>query len=287
MKRFQLMHALAPTDNLAILFNEYMEGLSTLMTMSEPSYVTMAEVREYTVTKPRTKAAKSYRHCAKRYYELLILRFSLESIHENVLKAIALLEGFYATYDDNLLAYAIDNRFKIIDEYGSDEESDWEKDGLDEQGGQKWKVTVKTDTKSLRHYTLHEELGSFFGGESCGRGEYIGTSTPEDFYPNTDMVAQQSEFSFRKMVQGAWGAELVRVADDGSRSPIPLADHIEDEMNTDIKAADVVARFNGVLQLAWLTRDFYLKMDPEDLSAYSQVLQALQYVRDVAININA
>ena len=283
MRRSKMLNQLAPVDNLALLFNEYMQGLDTLALMADPCYTTMAEVRLHTVTKPRTKEAKSYRHCAKRHYELLILGWSLQSIHDNVLKAIALLEGFYATYDENLLAYAIENRLKIINEYGSDEESDWEEDGLDEQDKQKWKVTVKTDPESLKHYTLHEELGSFFGGESAGRGEYVGTSAPEDFYPNTAMVEQQSEFSFRKIVQGAWGANLVRVAEDGTTAPIPLADHIEDEMNTDIKAADVVTRFNGVLQLAWIMRNFFLKMDPYDLNAYSQVHEGLTIMRDVKL----
>lgn len=283
MRRFKMLNQLAPVDNLALLFNDYMKGLDTLALMADPCYTTMAEVREYTITKPNTKAAKAYRHGAKRHYELLILGWSLESIHDNVAKAIALLEGFYTTYDENLLAYAIENRVKIIDEYGSDDQTDWQEDGLDEQGQQKWKVTVKTDTESLKHYTLHEELGSFFGGESSGRGEYIGTSTYEDFYPNTSLVEQQSEFSFRKMAQGAWGATLVQVAEDGSTAPIPVADHIEAEMNTDIKAADVVARFNGVLQLAWLMRSFYLKMDPYDFNAYGQILEGLQIMRDVKL----
>lgn len=287
MKRFQLMNKIAGTDKLAELFNAYLKGLDTMMMMAEPSYVTMAEVRAHTITKPKTKEAKNYQHCAKRYYELLVLRFSLENIHEYVLRAIASLEGFYATYDDNLLAYALDNRLKTINEYGSDDEADWEEDGLDEDGKQKWKITHRDTPEALKYYTLHEELSTLFGGESSGRGEAIGTSTYEDFYPSTGMVAQQSELSFRKMVQGAWGADLVRVQEDGTTSPIPLADHIEAEMNTDIKAAEVVDKFNGVLQLAWLARDFYLKMSPDDLSAYAQLYQALQYMRDVAININA
>lgn len=283
---YDLMQKLEGYDALAELFNQYLNGLSTIMIMSEPTYNTMAELREHTETKPKTKIAKNFRYCAQRYYELIILRNSLVSIHRHTLAALEMLDGFYKTYDDNLLAFAISNRLKSIEEYGSDDEADWEEDGLDEEGKQKWKVTVRTDEEGLKYHTLYSELGSFFGDDSCGRGEYIGTSTPEDFYKCSGMVAQQSEFSFRKMAEGAWGATLVQHNDDGTTSPIPVADHIEREMNTDIKAAAVVSKFNGVLILASLARDFYLQMHPDDLAAYAQLHQALEYMRDVAININ-
>lgn len=283
---YDLMQKLEGYDALAELFNQYLNGLSTIMIMSEPTYNTMAELREHTETKPKTKIAKNFRYCAQRYYELMILRNSLVSIHRHVIEAIELLEGFYKTYDGNLLAYAIDNRFKSIEEYGSEDEKDWEEDGLDEEGKAKWKVTVRIDEEGLKYHTLYAELGRFFGDESCGRGEYIGTSTPEDFYKCSGMVAQQSEFSFRKMAEGAWGATLVQHNDDGTTSPIPVADHIEREMNTDIKAAEVVDRFNGVLLLGFLMRQFYCDSTPDELHVYSQLLEGLQIMRDVKININ-
>lgn len=281
--RYQIMQPIEGTDTLAQLFNEYLNGLSTPMIFSEPSYTTMAEVREYTITKPRTKEAKNFRYCAQRYYELLILRQSLESIHDNVLKAIALLESFYATYEDNLLAFALDTRRKLLDEYGSEDETDWEEDGYDEQGEKKWKITHKDDPESLQDYTLHAELGRFFGGESCGRGEYIGTSNAADFYPSTGMVAQQSEFSFRKMAEGAWGATLVRVSEDGSTEPIPLADHIEAEMNEDIRSASLVERFNAILTMCLGTAGHYQQMHPDNLQGYEMLHFYLQKVRDVSI----
>ncbi|MGI4871369.1 MAG: hypothetical protein ACRYFX_09340 [Janthinobacterium lividum] len=280
--RHDLLQSLPGEDALAQLFNQYLKGLSTLIIISEPTYSTMAEVRQYTVTAPKTKYARNHRHCANRYYEMTILRSSLEHIHANVLAAIDTLEGFFTTYGEDLRAYAIDNRQRSIDEYGSDDETDWYRDN-EEDESEPWKIVGKTSREALSHYTLHDELGRWFGGESSGRGEYIGTSQAVDFYPTTAMVAQQSEFSFRKMAEGAWGATLVQVNEDGTQVPFPLADQIEQEMNEDIRNEALVRRFDTILDICYLLRKQYLTLDSWEVRPYRNLLAGLKMVRDVDI----
>lgn len=79
------------------------------------------------------------------------------------------------------LGYAVANRLASLQEYGSEDDSDWYRD--DERNEQEeWKLVVKDDPQSLAYYTLQHELGLLFHGHES-RGEYIGTSGPEDFAP--------------------------------------------------------------------------------------------------------
>lgn len=281
MRFFLSLQSVKGKDALAALFNEYLKGLHTQAIVSEPTYYTVAESHQHTRTAPKTNEAHCYHSCAMRYYELTILVNSLESIHSHVLAAISLLEGFQAKYGDDLLSYARDNRRHCINEYGSDDAEDWYRDNEADES-EKWKITDTTDPERLKHHTLKAELGRFIGGEITEtRGEYIGTSGPNDFTMHTLLVAQQSEFSFRKMAEGMWGATLVRVQQDGTTAPIPLADHIEDEMNVDIKAASVTTRFNLVLGFCQVIRERYLALNPDYLIGYTVLLDCLRKVRDV------
>lgn len=234
------------TDPLAHLFNAYFHELHTLALTCEPGYVTMREVRRgfYEGSKRKRNITED----ALRHYSLCVLYGSLEAIHSHVIGAIDVLEKFFAEYEGNLTRFAIDNRRRSINEYGSDEPTDWREDGFDAEGQQQWTVVYKDDPESLKHHTLYSELERFFG-DGGTRGEYLGLSDYTDFYPYTAAVEQASEFSLRKAFAGAFGKEVTftTLQPDGSAVPMTLADHIEDEMNEDIRNANVVKRFNAVL----------------------------------------
>ena len=132
--RYHLLDKIDAPDPLAQLFNQYLKGLSTLAIMAEPSYVTMAEVRTRYAKTGKRKDRRHLKGSARRFFELSVLRNTLHELHDHVLKAIALLEDFFTTYEGNLTRYAIEHRLRSIAEYGSDEDNDWEPDGTDEQG---------------------------------------------------------------------------------------------------------------------------------------------------------
>jgi hypothetical protein len=281
--RYDLLKQLDATDPLAHLFNQYFKGLSTLAIMAEPSYNTMAEVRTLYTKGGKAKHRNHLRHSARRYYELTVLRNSLHDIHHHVGEAILLLERFFADYEGDLLRYAIERRLKSIREHGSDDESDWQRNPevADADATDAWQVVYKDDGESLAYYTLHADLAYHFGQDS--RGEYIGTSGPDDFYPYTNMVQQQSAFSFRKMLEGVTGKEvtLTRVADDGSQAPMSLADHIEDEMNEDIRSADLVLCFDTVLAMCVEIAKHFPHLPIDQPVPYQALLDCLRLVRDV------
>lgn len=277
--RYDLLKKIDATDSLAQLFNQYLKSLSTLAIMAEPSYVTMSEVRTLYTKGGKAKDRNHLRHSATRYFELTVLRNSLHDLHQYVIEAIGLLESFFTQYEGDLTRYAIENRMRIIDEYGSEDESDWYRD--DEANEKEaWKVVYKDDDESLKHYTLHAELGHYFGTET--RGEHIGTSNPSDFYPYTTMVEQQSAFSFRKMLSGAFGKEvtITRVDEDGNQCPMSLADHIEDEMNEDIRSADLVRRFDTTLGMCAELGRRFPKLVTSEVASYQFLLDCLRAVRN-------
>lgn len=277
------------TDPLAQLFNAYFHELHTLALTCEPEYVTMREVRQGFYEGKKKK--RSITDDAVRHYSLCVLFGSLEAIHGHVVGAIDVLEKFFAEHNGNLAAFAIANRLRLIDEYSSDDETDWREDGLDEQGAQKWAVVYKDDPESLQHYTLYSELERFFG-DGGTRGEYLGLSDYTDFYPYTAAVEQASEFSLRKAFAGAFGKEVTftNLQPDGSAVPMTLADHIEDEMNEDIRNGGTVLRFNTVLhnlmELGQIFRRPTMKAT-DDQHLYQCALNLLVAIRDQTLRFEA
>lgn len=282
MRYFLSLQSIKGKDNLATLFNHYLKGLHTQAIVAEPTYYTMAEVRQH-AARPRTRQGQCYHSCAARYYELTILINSLTSIHSHVLAAISLLEGFERDYGTNLLAYAQENRRHCIQEYGSDDEADWYRhDELDET--EEWKITETIDPARLTHYTLWTELGRFIGGEVTEtRGEYIGMSSPDDFATYSTILANQSVFSLRKVLSAVSGKEVTftRFAQDGTQTPMTLGDHVEEELNQDLAGERLVSHFNLVLGFCQTIRNHYQTLVPNDLIGYRTLLACLRRVRDV------
>jgi hypothetical protein len=267
-------------DNLAQLFNAYMKGLSTLEIMSEPTYETMRGVYESFRGSRREKNRMAQE--ARRFYELHVLGGALRGIHWNVLGAIKKLEEFFSAYGGNLTQYAIEKRMKSLEEDGGGDESDWRPCGLDEQGEQQWAVTYKNDPEALAPYTLLSDLLYHFGSDT--RGEHIGTSDVEHFWRYSICVENESMFSFRKMMEAFTSkpVEIVRVQEDGQMEPMSLADHIEDEMNQDIRNASLVTDFNLVIHCSHLLGFMARTMgDHNDTPTYEALLKCLIAIRDV------
>jgi hypothetical protein len=281
--RYDLLKDIAATDPLARLFNDYLKGLSTTAIVTNPTYTTMAEVRTLYDKTGKAKDRNHLRHCAQRHYELTVVRNTLHDLHSHVLGAITELEDFFAQYRGNLFQYALDNRVATLKEYGSDDDSDWYRDNEADEN-EEWKVAYKDDPETLRQYSLWDTLGRYFGRGDT-RGEYIGTSTYSDFYPYTAFVAQQSVFSFRKMLEAATGKEptIVRVGEDGSHTPMSLGDHLEDELNEDLAGEELERRFNIVLDVCCQLGTLYRTQlfDPGSPFIYEKLLECLRAVRDV------
>ncbi|MBO2012572.1 hypothetical protein [Hymenobacter negativus] len=269
------------TTPLARLFNAYLEELQTHAVAIDPGLVTMHELH-MGLFKSANGPVGQMTSLAEEYLSLSILQGSLKAIHKQVLGAVETLEQFFSQYAGNLTHYAVANRLASIERDGSNDDSDFV--GLpDTQEGQVWAVAYKDDSESLAPYSLKADLRQFFGEEGT-RGEFLGRSDAADFYPWTEAVAQASEFSTRNLFAHT-GVEVPfsRLDADGNQQTLQLADHIEDEINQDIRNGTLVEHFNHALNLlSEAARRFHAMAESaEDSTPYRGILALLKEVRDL------
>lgn len=281
---YDILHPINADDRLAQLFNLYLEGLSTIEIIFTPRE-TMRQCRQAFDTNQSTPGTThSMARQAKVFYELTVLNNALRGIHRSVIGAVTLLEGFFTTYHGDLQHYAVQNRLASLEKYGSDEDDDWEETGeVDADGNPQWRAVYKDDPASLIYYTLHHELGAFFHGHET-KGEYIGTSGPEDFAAYTQAVATQTDVSFRKMMGRFKGSDLpIYREQDGEMIPVPLADQIEDELNEDIQNAQLADTFNRILTLGVGAAQRYEHLAPDVVDDYRLLLRGLQNMLHITV----
>lgn len=288
MRYFTLKHIKAE-DNLALILNAYMKALSTIDQLSVPretmgEYMRLLNER----SSPQKRKTKSSEACSQlfdwrgpRFFMLQVLSNSLNDWHKNIEWAIKALTDFFEQYPDgDLTRYAIENRLRIIDEYGSDDESDWEEDGFDEQGKQKWKVVYKDDAATLASYSLASDIEQYFTG-SDSSGEKIGTSHAPDYTYFTDLVRRESDFCPFKMMSAVFGQEVpvYKQNEEGDMVEQSLADRVESSINEDITNAHVIAWF----ELALEQSNYCVGLQTFATSAghYRELLDHLVRVRDL------
>jgi len=192
--RYQILKKIDSEDNLAKLLNSFQGELHLL----EQVVLPRDSMREFNrllqlagSNTPDEEAQQLFTYMLPRFYHLQVLNNSLTDLHKNIGWAIKDLQKFFDQYAGDLQRYAIEKRLEVIDEFGSEDETDWEEDGFDEEG-QKWKVAYKDDPESLKSYTLHNDLQQYFPGSDT-RGEKIGSSSPEDFAYFSEHVRQATQ----------------------------------------------------------------------------------------------
>jgi len=271
-------------DNLGQLFNAYMGRLSMLESSVFPRE-TMREFRRlwtadgaFKLTKRESKQQKHLTSFIPQFYHLQILSNSLHDLHRNVNGAIAKLSDFFTTYEGNMKRYAIENRMRCIEEYGSDEDSDWYREN-EEDENEPWKVVYKEDKKSLKHYTIAEDIKQFFA-KADWRGEHIGSSEAEDFWCYTQMVGRSSGFNPFKAIARFTGVELpiYRQNEAGEMVPQSQADQLESEVNDELRDVRVACYFDQILRRLTVAADCYNAVKKSE--DYSTLLGQLESIRD-------
>lgn len=104
-------------DNLATLFNAYLDRLSYLEITVMPTGSMKDFRRLFTdapagLSKQEKKQAKHLLTFIPEFYRLQLLSNSLSELHRKVAGAIEVLTGFFAEYGGDLTRYAIENRLK-------------------------------------------------------------------------------------------------------------------------------------------------------------------------------
>lgn len=287
MRYFTLKHIKAE-DNLALILNAYMKALSTLDQITVPretmgEYMRLLNER----SSPQSRKIPSSEACTQlfdwrgpRFFMLQVLSNSLNDWHKNINWAIKALNKFFEDYDGDLTRYASEKRLKVIEEYGSDDESDWEEDGIDEQGKKRWKVVYKDDAAALADYSLASDLEQYFTGSDTN-GEKIGTSHAPHYAYFTNLVRRESDFCPLKMMSAFFGTELPSYQQNeaGEMVEQSLADRVESSINEDITNAHVVAWFELALEQA--NYAVGLQTFASTAADYRELLNHLVRVRDL------
>ena len=266
---------IAATDPLAQLFNQYLKGLSCTDSLFTPRLSMRECRRRFQAGKPSPTARRPMTEYARVFYELTVLHQSLHDLHACVAGAVTLLEDFFTTYQGDLHRYATENRRASLQRYQSPEsiESEDAAAEADEFG--------EDDADSLTYYTLQHELGEFFcGPENDINGEYIGSSSSEDFAFYTRIVATQADHTLHKH-QAAMKRIFptrYRTGPNGEREPLPLGEQLEEDLNADIRNARVANAFNHVLTTCSAAAELYTHLDPDVVDDYRLLLEGLQLI---------
>jgi len=280
--RYQILKKIDAEDNLAKLLNSFQGGLHLLEQVVLPrdsmgEFNRLLQLAGNNI--PDEEAQQLFSYTLPRFYHLQVLNNSLTDLHKNIGWAIKDLQKFFDQYAGDLQRYAIEKRLEVIDEFGSEDETDWEEDGFDEEG-QKWKVAYKDDPESLKPYTLHHELAQYFSGSDT-RGEKIGTSFPEDFAYFSEHVRHATQLNPFKLLRQFTGAELPVYHENeaGEMVAQTLGEEIESELNEDLKNQSLVHFFHQVLLRAQNAATAFEQATTAD--DYQQLLTQLHVIRDV------
>lgn len=219
---------------LADLFNRYMNLNHSFEMVAFPMYYSMKELSRDQMDPDKWKTLQ---RCQEATYEYIVLNNSLHSYYSHVIKAIKIIERYQRDFNSNWEYFAVTNRLENIKKWGGESEDYDEEDNIIET----------RDKQLLKYHTIHSELSHQFANNES-RGEYIGSSTPEDFERFSRIAANNTEFSIFKVFSQAFGEELKLYKEvDGQMVPQSTGDRIESEINQDINNEIVVSLFNVVL----------------------------------------
>lgn len=247
MRHF-ILDKIKAEDNLATLFNAYLDRLSYLEISVMPTGSMNDFRRLFTdapagLSKQEKKQAKHLLAFIPEFYRLQILSNSLSELHGKVAGAIEVLTSFFTDYGADLTRYAIENRLKSIEEDGSDDESDWYRQNEADEN-EPWKVVFKEDAESLEPYTLRSALDGYFTGSNW-RGEHIGSSQSADFACYTRLVERATDFDPFKAIAAFTGQEIpvYRQNEAGEMVQQSLGELTESQLNDELKNKRVAAWF--------------------------------------------
>lgn len=283
--RSTILKKIEAATPLAQLFNAYLKGLRSLEIIALP-HLTMRETRQAFAAESRGEdSAFSVTEQAQCYFELTVASNTLNSLYSCIEGAANKLTEFFTLYGGDLGSYAAANRRHCLSEYGSDDPADWqwkyptEPDPNEPEG---WEIAPTSDHTRLKPYTLYEELAQLFP-DAHRLGEFIGTSSPEDFTTLTAHLIQQTETSFRRiMADIGQQVPICRQNEAGELIPVSLGDQIEQELNEDIANNALAEAFNAVLSTGVALAEVFATMPRDELAGYQLLHHGLNELLGVS-----
>lgn len=217
-----------------------------------PSFYSMSEFNEE--CDDQEGLLRNYRS-AMDLYELIILNESLHDIHKYVIKALSIINDYKINYNCDWKYFATQSRMTSLNESFSGNEKDYSDDEC-------LIPRYSEDREDLRHYTILNELSYCFSDNGT-RGDYLGTSTKEDFDVMSNIVETRSNVSIFKFFeeQGNPIPSYIYHPETGEMKQLSLADKIEREMNEDIQNKSIVDWFGLVIDKCQESDTYFKSLD--------------------------
>ena len=160
------------------------------------------------------------------YYETVLWEKWLHGVYKRLEEWTNIINEYFDEYSSSWEYYAISKRLEYINEYGSDDEEDYNSDG-----------TVKTHGithEQLKYYTIFSDLY-----HDCV--DIVQDTKPEDLYPLISTLKANSQISIIDILQQASGKQIESYVLDESKNlrPATFADKVEIKVSEMVEADDL------------------------------------------------
>ena len=197
---------------LAIAFNKVISKITTLWIMTRP--------RIFDDTKGEEATFKMIT-----YYQILLWEKWLHEVVQRLQEWITTIDEYFDEFNGSWEYYALSKRLEFIDEFGSDDEEDYNPDG-----------SIKTTgitQEQLKYHTVFSDLY-----HECV--DIVQDTKPTDLAPFINAIEANSRVSVIDILQKVSGKEITAytMGDDGHLRPVTFADRELHKVSEMVEAHD-------------------------------------------------
>lgn len=208
----QMIQHIESYQPLAIAFNKVISKITTLWIMTRP--------RIFDDTKGEEAAFKMMT-----YYQILLWEKWLHEIVKRLQEWITTINEYFGDFNGSWEYYALSKRLEFIDEFGTDDDEDYNPDS-----------SIKTTGithKQLKYHTVFYDLY-----HDCV--DIVQDTKPKDLYPLINTIEANSRVSIIDILQKVSGKEVTAytVGDNGHLRPVTFADRELHKVSEMVEARD-------------------------------------------------
>ena len=197
---------------LAIVFNKVISKITTLRIMTRP--------RIFDDIKGENAAFKMMS-----YYQILLWEKWLHEVVQRLQEWITTIDEYFDEFNGSWEYYALSKRLEFIDEFGTDDDEDYNPDGS-------IKTTGVTHNQ-LKYHTVFYDLY-----HECV--DIVQDTHPQNLYPLLNAIEANSRVSIIDILQKVSGKEITAytMGDDGHLRPVTFADRELHKVSEMVEAHD-------------------------------------------------
>jgi len=193
-----MIQSIESEQHLAIAFNKVISKITTLWIMTRP--------RIFDDTKGEEAAFKMIT-----YYQILLWEKWLHEVVQRLQEWITTIDEYFDEFNGSWEYYALSKRLEFIDEFGTDDDEDYNPDG-----------SIKTTgitQEQLKYHTVFSDLY-----HDCV--DIVQDTKPTDLAPFINAIEANSRVSVIDILQKVSGKEITAytMGDDGQFRPVTFAD---------------------------------------------------------------